>query len=118
MPAAGSPPSTSITSWRDDCGGTYDDTEGLINLPLTVKEILAVVFFKENGPDDWRISMRSKGDVDVNAVAKEFGGGGHKNASGCSRPRLARGAARAVRPQADRGHRARPAPGDATRRPG
>ena len=45
-----------------DCGGTYDDTEGLINLPLTVKEILAVVFFKENGPGDWRISMRSKGD--------------------------------------------------------
>ena len=67
-----------------ECGGTYDDTEGLINLPLTVKEILAVVFFKENGPNDWRISMRSKGEVDVNAIAKEFGGGGHKNASGCS----------------------------------
>jgi phosphoesterase RecJ-like protein len=28
--------------------------------------------------------MRSKGDVDVNAIAKEHGGGGHKNASGCS----------------------------------
>ena len=28
--------------------------------------------------------MRSKGAVDVNAIAKEFGGGGHKNASGCS----------------------------------
>jgi bifunctional oligoribonuclease and PAP phosphatase NrnA len=42
------------------------------------------VFFKENGTDDWRVSMRSKGDVDVNAVAKQFGGGGHKNASGCS----------------------------------
>jgi phosphoesterase RecJ-like protein len=28
--------------------------------------------------------MRSKGDVNINAVAKEFGGGGHKNASGCS----------------------------------
>jgi phosphoesterase RecJ-like protein len=28
--------------------------------------------------------MRSKGEVDVNAIAKEFGGGGHKNASGCS----------------------------------
>ncbi len=53
-----------------DCGGTYEDTEGLINLPLTVKEIQAVVFFKENGPDDWRVSMRSKGEVDVNAVAK------------------------------------------------
>jgi bifunctional oligoribonuclease and PAP phosphatase NrnA len=67
-----------------DCGGTYEDTEGLINLPLTVKEIQAVVFFKENGPGDWRISMRSKGDIDINAVAKQFGGGGHKNASGCS----------------------------------
>jgi phosphoesterase RecJ-like protein len=66
------------------CGGTYDDTEGLINLPLTVKEILAVVFFKEDGPDNWRVSMRSKGEIDVNAVAKAFGGGGHKNASGCS----------------------------------
>lgn len=66
-----------------DCGGTYDDTEGISNLPLTVKEIVAVVFFKEIGPGDWRVSMRSKGEVDVNAVAKQFGGGGHKNASGC-----------------------------------
>jgi phosphoesterase RecJ-like protein len=67
-----------------ECGGTYDDTEGIVNLPLTVKEIAGVVFFKEAGPDDWRVSMRSKGDVDVNVIAKEFGGGGHKNASGCS----------------------------------
>ena len=66
------------------CSGTYEDTEGLINLPLTVREIQAVVFFKQVGPDDWRVSMRSKGDVNINAVAKEFGGGGHKNASGCS----------------------------------
>ena len=66
------------------CNGTYEDTEGLINLPLTVREIQAVVFFKQVGPDDWRVSMRSKGDVNINAVAKEFGGGGHKNASGCS----------------------------------
>ena len=65
------------------CGATYDDTEGLINFPLTVKEIQAVVFFKESGPGDWRISMRSKGDVNVNAIAREFGGGGHTNASGC-----------------------------------
>ena len=67
-----------------DCGATYDDTDGLINLPLTVKGIQAVIFFKKIGPDDWRISLRSKGNIDVNAVAKQFGGGGHKNASGCS----------------------------------
>ncbi len=66
------------------CGGTYEDIEGLANVPLTVKDISAVVFFKGNGADDWRVSMRSKGDVDVRAVASHFGGGGHKNASGCS----------------------------------
>ena len=66
------------------CGGTYEDTEGLINLPLTVQNIQAVVFFKEEDTDDWRVSMRSKGDVDINAVARAYGGGGHKNASGCS----------------------------------
>jgi len=65
-------------------GGTYEDTEGLINLPLTVKDIQASIFFKENGPEDWRISMRSKGTIDINAIAKEYGGGGHINASGCS----------------------------------
>jgi phosphoesterase RecJ-like protein len=77
------------TLWVDqklarDCGGTYEDTEGLVNLPLTVKDIQAVVFFKENGPGDWRVSLRSKGEIDVNAIAREFGGGGHVNASGCS----------------------------------
>lgn len=66
-----------------DCGGTYEDTEGLINLPLTVKDILAVVFFKEVGPGDWRVSMRSKGTINVNAIATRFSGGGHANASGC-----------------------------------
>jgi phosphoesterase RecJ-like protein len=65
-------------------GGTYEDTEGLINLPLTVKEIQSVVFFKQTEGDEYRVSMRSKGDVDIGAIAKEFGGGGHKNAAGCT----------------------------------
>jgi phosphoesterase RecJ-like protein len=65
-------------------GGTYDDTEGLINLPLTVKEIEAVVFFKQIESDQYRVSMRSKGEIDIGAIAKEFGGGGHKNAAGCT----------------------------------
>ena len=65
-------------------GGTYEDTEGLINLPLTVKEIQAVVFFKQDEADQYRVSMRSKGDIDIGAVAKSFGGGGHKNAAGCT----------------------------------
>jgi phosphoesterase RecJ-like protein len=65
-------------------GSTQDDSDGLINLPLTVKEIDAVAFFKEIEPLVYRISLRSKGDIDVNRVATKFGGGGHKNAAGCS----------------------------------
>ena len=67
-----------------EAGGTYEDTEGLINLPLTVKEIQAVVFFKQDEGEQYRVSMRSKGDIDIGAVAKSFGGGGHKNAAGCT----------------------------------
>ena len=69
-----------------EAGGTYEDTEGLVILPLTVKEIQAVVFFKQIqiGGEEYRVSLRSKGDVDIGSVAKEFGGGGHKNAAGCT----------------------------------
>ena len=63
-------------------GSTHNDTEGLINLPLTAREIQAVVFFKVTDTGDVRVSMRSKYDVDVRRVASEFGGGGHKNAAG------------------------------------
>jgi bifunctional oligoribonuclease and PAP phosphatase NrnA len=66
------------------CGCTHNDTEGLINLPLTAREIQAVVFFKLGPDGDVRVSMRSKYDVDVRAVAGQFGGGGHKNAAGFS----------------------------------
>ena len=68
----------------NDLGGSNDDLEGLINFPLTVKDIEAVAFFKEIGRDDWRVSLRSKGTVDVGAVARAHGGGGHTNAAGCS----------------------------------
>ena len=65
-------------------GASYDDTEGLINQPLTVRTIQAVVFFKEWDEAQYRVSLRSKGSIDVGAVAKGFGGGGHKNAAGCT----------------------------------
>jgi phosphoesterase RecJ-like protein len=61
---------------------TYNDTEGLINLPLTAREIQAVVFFKLGADGDIHVSMRSKYDVDIRLVAVRHGGGGHKNAAG------------------------------------
>jgi phosphoesterase RecJ-like protein len=65
-------------------GGVPDETDGLINLPLGVKAIQAAVFFKEAEDGHWRVSLRSKGEIDVGRVARSFGGGGHKNASGCT----------------------------------
>jgi phosphoesterase RecJ-like protein len=67
-----------------EASATYEDTEGLINEPLTVKEIQAVVFFKQIDGETYRVSMRSKGAIDVGAVATQFDGGGHKNAAGCT----------------------------------
>ncbi len=79
----------------DACGCTHNDTEGVINLPLTAREIQAVVFFKIGSTNEVRVSMRSKYDVDVRAVANVYGGGGHKNASGFTVP----GTLAEVRPQ-------------------
>jgi phosphoesterase RecJ-like protein len=61
---------------------TYDDTDGLINLPLTAKAVSAVVFFKTGADGEVNVSLRSKGAVDVRSVAARHGGGGHRNAAG------------------------------------
>jgi phosphoesterase RecJ-like protein len=63
---------------------TVDDVEGLVNLPLAAQEVVAVALFKRQTDGTYRVSLRSKGDVDVRAVAARWSGGGHKNASGCT----------------------------------
>lgn len=68
----------------DRADSTLNDTEGIINLPLTAREIQAVVFFKVLEQGLVRVSMRSKYDVDVRSVAVQYGGGGHMNAAGFS----------------------------------
>jgi bifunctional oligoribonuclease and PAP phosphatase NrnA len=67
-------------------GATTDDTEGLVNLPLAAKEILAVAMLKRQADGAFRVSFRSKGAVDVRAAAAHWGGGGHHNAAGCTIP--------------------------------
>jgi len=65
----------------------YSETDGLINLPLTSESVHAVAMFKEvDGGGELRVSLRSKGDIDVRRVAQRYGGGGHKNASGFTAP--------------------------------
>jgi len=58
------------------------DTEGFVNYGLSIKDCVFTALASEKD-GVVKISFRSKGDVDVNVMAKEaFGGGGHKNAAG------------------------------------
>lgn len=61
-----------------------EDADGFVNYPLTVSEVEAVAMLKESEPGVYRTSLRSKGDVNVAKVAEKFGGGGHRNAAGCT----------------------------------
>jgi phosphoesterase RecJ-like protein len=61
-----------------------EDADGFVNYPLTVGEVEAVALLKECEPGVYRTSLRSKGDVNVAKVAEKFGGGGHRNAAGCT----------------------------------
>lgn len=61
-----------------------EDADGFVNYPLTVEEVEAVAMLKESAPGVYRTSLRSKGDVNVAKVAEIFGGGGHRNAAGCT----------------------------------
>lgn len=69
---------------QDHAGATDEDGDGFVNFPLTVGEVEAVVLLKENAPGIYRTSMRSKGDINVARIAERFGGGGHRNAAGCT----------------------------------
>jgi bifunctional oligoribonuclease and PAP phosphatase NrnA len=65
-------------------GAREEDCEGLVNYALSIAEVQVAIFFRELPDRRYRVSLRSKGEVNVSAVAEEFGGGGHKCASGCS----------------------------------
>lgn len=59
------------------------ETENFINHAQSVKGVAAALLFQELSPESYKISLRSRGEVDVAEVAEELGGGGHKCASGC-----------------------------------
>jgi phosphoesterase RecJ-like protein len=65
-------------------GATDENSDGFVNYPLTVGEVEAVALLKECAPGVYRTSLRSKGEVNVARIAEKFGGGGHRNAAGCT----------------------------------
>lgn len=65
-------------------GAGDGDSEGLIDYPRAIAGVETVALFRQTGDLQFKVSLRSRGTVDVEAIARRFGGGGHKNAAGCS----------------------------------
>ncbi|MBZ5654617.1 MAG: bifunctional oligoribonuclease/PAP phosphatase NrnA [Acidobacteriia bacterium] len=65
-------------------GAREEDCEGIVNYALSIGDVQVAIFFRELPDQRYRISLRSKGEINVSTVAEHFGGGGHKCASGCS----------------------------------
>jgi phosphoesterase RecJ-like protein len=65
-----------------ETGASFTEGEPSINLPLTVKGVVASLLVKQDFNGPVKVSMRTKGDYDVAQLAMSNGGGGHKNAAG------------------------------------
>jgi phosphoesterase RecJ-like protein len=62
-------------------GTTEEDTDNFTTFPMSVEGVVAGILFLEL-QDGIKISFRSKGNIGINELAKEFGGNGHLNAAG------------------------------------
>jgi phosphoesterase RecJ-like protein len=63
-------------------GAHPEDTENFSSMPRMMRDIRISAFFREIGDDEWKVSLRSKGEINVARIAVLFKGGGHKNAAG------------------------------------
>jgi phosphoesterase RecJ-like protein len=67
-----------------DCHAKEEDCEGLVNYALSMQGVEVALFFRELPDRRFRVSLRSKGQLDVATIAERLGGGGHRCASGCA----------------------------------
>jgi phosphoesterase RecJ-like protein len=60
------------------------DTEGIVNLGRDIVGVEVAIFLKQKEQNIVKVSLRSKSYIDVSIIAKDFGGGGHIRAAGCT----------------------------------
>jgi len=66
----------------ESLSATTDDLDGLVDYPREIQGVEVGILFRETAKGGTKVSFRSNGDVDVNALARQFGGGGHMKAAG------------------------------------
>ena len=64
-------------------GDRFKDTEGFINYAIFIDGVEVAFFLREEEESRFRVSLRSKNQINVNRIAQRFGGGGHRKAAGC-----------------------------------
>jgi phosphoesterase RecJ-like protein len=74
------------TSDMERSNAAEEDCEGIVNYAIGIAGVEVAVFLRELPDHRVRLSLRSKGAVNVASVAEKLGGGGHENASGCTLP--------------------------------
>ena len=74
-----------LQSEMELAGAEVEDCEGIVSYLIGMAGVEAAVFLRElPAGAEFRLSLRSKGRLDVARIAEQFGGGGHRNASGCT----------------------------------
>ena len=68
----------------DEIGAKDEDADGIINFARDISTVEVALFFRENSDGKVKVGFRSKDYIDVNVVAEQFGGGGHKRAAGAT----------------------------------
>ena len=63
-------------------GANAEHTDGFVNYPRSIRDVEVAIFFRQVSPTSFKVGFRSKGMVDVGALSRELGGGGHHNAAG------------------------------------
>jgi len=66
-----------------DVGALVEHTEGFVDIPRSIDGVEVSILFTELSEYQFKLSLRSKGRVNVERVARAFGGGGHINAAAC-----------------------------------
>ncbi|HET7559941.1 MAG TPA: bifunctional oligoribonuclease/PAP phosphatase NrnA [Limnochordia bacterium] len=65
-------------------GASPDDASGMVHFARALSGVEVAMLYRQTGEREVKVSFRARGEIDVSAIAKSFGGGGHPKAAGCT----------------------------------
>lgn len=75
-----------LLDFLSESGATTEHADGFVNYPRAVRGVEVALFFSQKDSNTFKVSFRSRGNIDVGGLARELGGGGHHNAAGATVP--------------------------------